>query len=86
MKRRARRRPTPRRSTTTRRARSGGKSKARAAVLRTVLLGAPVEIVYRHARGGTYRHKFGRGARVSVSHDGRILVVDGVRVKQFIEG
>lgn len=71
---------------TSRSTRSGSKSTARAAVLRTVLLGAPVELVYRHARGGTYRHKFGRGARVSVSHDGRFLIVDGVRVKQFIEG
>lgn len=72
--------------TNTRRPRSGRKSKARAAVLRTVLLGAPVEIVYRHARGGTYRHKFGRKSRLSVSTDGRFLIVDGVAVKNFIEG
>lgn len=82
----SRRRPTPRPSPKKRNRRSGGKSTARAAVLRTVLLGEPVELIYRHAHGGTYSHKFKRGTRVSYTHDGRALVIDGSSVKAFIEG
>lgn len=53
--------------------------------LRTVLLGRPLELTYRHAAGGVYRHKFARGTRVSYSPDGRLLVIDGTSVRAFIE-
>lgn len=67
-----------------RRARS--KAAAKSPTLRTVLLGRPLSLRYQHAGGGSYVHKFSRGARVSATSDGRMLVIDGIHVKQFIEG
>lgn len=75
---------TPRRS----KRRTSRKPRAAAAgKLRTVLLGEPVELIYRHAQGGTYSHKFrGKGKhRVSFTPDGRLLVIDGGSVRAFIE-
>lgn len=79
----ARRRRVAPRKATTKRTRTPA---ARAAVLRTVLLGEPIELVYRHAHGGTYRHKFTKGTRISFTLDGKALVIDGSNVKAFIEG
>lgn len=79
MKKTTRRKPTRRPTPRKRRSAAGS-------VLRTVLLGTPIELIYRHAHGGTYRHKFNKGTRVSYTHDGRALVIDGSNVKAFIEG
>lgn len=76
-----RRRSTPRTAATTRRRKASP-----ATVLRTVLLGTPMELIYKHADGGTYSHKFNKSTRVSYTADGRALVIDGSNVKAFIEG
>lgn len=49
-------------------------------------LGTPVEIVYRHVHGGTYRHRFTKGAQLVHTNDGAALIITGVNVKAFIEG
>lgn len=59
----------------------------RTAIVAT-LLGAPKELVYRHAKDGKlYRHKFKAGDTVHYTHDGRDLIIQGARVKDgFIHG
>lgn len=69
-----------------RRARRPRKAAAKSPTLRTVLLGRPLSLRYQHAGGGSYVHKFSRGARVSATPDGRMLVIDNIQIKQFIEG
>ncbi len=59
-------------------------SRAPGPIVRATLLGDALELIYRHAYGGTYRHTFGRGARVSFTADG-VLLIDGGSVKAFIE-
>lgn len=66
------------------RTRKAARRKAGGPVVRATLLGTPVEIVYRHADGGTYRHKFSATARLSYTADG-VLLIDGRSVKAFIE-
>jgi hypothetical protein len=57
-----------------------------AAPIPATRLGTPVEIVYRHVHGGTYRHRFDRGSQLLHTDDGSALIVTGVNVKAFIEG
>ncbi len=46
----------------------------------------PSSIEYVHAHSGTYKHFFGKNARLSFHHPTRELRITGPRVKSFIEG